>query len=143
MHVVIGGTFNGKNKWVRNKYTDIQSIKWLDQLENNRKVNLEEIKEKLLVFEGIEQWTKAWLEKYSLEEAREIGQEWIKKLLLWEKEKKERKIVLIATDISKGIVPIKKEDRDWRDLTGWFYQDLIKEADCVDEIWYGLVNSLK
>lgn len=142
MHVVIGGAFNGKRDWVKDKYKNIPSFEWFDLIENEDP-DLEKTEKKLLVFEGIEHWTRKFLEIYSINQARKIGSNWISELIHWEEQKEERQIVLIATDISKGIVPIEKKDRDWRDLTGWFYQDLIEKADEVDKIWYGIAEKLK
>lgn len=143
MQIVIGGAFNGKSEWVREQYKDASSLEWIDFTKKDQKISLPKDKNSILVLTAIEELTKAWLESYSIDKAREIGQNWIQELLVWEKEEKNRLLVLIATDFSKGIVPIEKKDRNWRDLTGWFYQDLIKEADRVDEVWYGLATQLK
>lgn len=58
-------------------------------------------------------------------------------------EKPSRKLVIIGTDISKGIVPLEKENRLWRDFTGWVYQDLVAKAERVDVIWYGINQIMK
>jgi adenosyl cobinamide kinase/adenosyl cobinamide phosphate guanylyltransferase len=36
-----------------------------------------------------------------------------------------------------------RENRLWRDVTGWAYQDLSAMADKVDVIWYGLNQTIK
>lgn len=143
MQIVIGGAYNGKRKWVKEKIKDLDSKSWFDLKKDNKEIDLNKIKELKLVFSGIEEWTKGFLENKTMDEARDIAREWIQTLILWESEKESRQIILIANDISKGIVPIEKEDREWRDLTGWFYQDLFKEAERVDEIWYGIPRQLK
>jgi len=61
----------------------------------------------------------------------------------WENAAKERCFILIGTDISKGIVPMEKKNRDWRDITGWVYQDIAAKAEKVDVIWYGISRKLK
>lgn len=143
MQIVIGGAFNGKNKWVRERTKNLESVEWMNLKEDSKKVNLKQIKESTLIVSGIEEWTKSYLENETMDEARESLKKWIEELFLWEKRTENGQMILIANDISKGIVPIDKKDRDWRDLTGWFYQDLIKKADRVDEIWYGLSRQLK
>lgn len=143
MQIVIGGAFNGKNKWVRERTKNLESVEWMNLKEDSKKVNLKQIKESTLIVSGIEEWTKSYLENETMDEARESLKKWMEELFLWEKRTENGQMILIANDISKGIVPIDKKDRDWRDLTGWFYQDLIKKADRVDEIWYGLSRQLK
>ncbi|MDN6196064.1 MAG: bifunctional adenosylcobinamide kinase/adenosylcobinamide-phosphate guanylyltransferase [Atopostipes suicloacalis] len=142
MQIVIGGAFNGKAEWVKDNYEASHPLEWIN-LRENEAFNLSEAKESILVFQGIEEWTKIYLKDHSIDGAREIFREWIQELLNWEKKKDQHHLILIANDISKGIVPVDKKDRDWRDLTGWFYQDLVEEAERVDEIWYGISRQLK
>lgn len=143
MHIVIGGAFNGKRKWVENQYQNSKEIKWCSEPTQELKELLPSEKKMTLILFDIEKWTKQWLKNYSVNEAREVGRAWSAQLKHWESESAERQVILLATDFSKGIVPIEKAERDWRDLTGWFYQDLVKEAERVDEVWYGLGRQLK
>ena len=53
------------------------------------------------------------------------------------------RIIVIGTDITKGIVPIEKENRVWRDLTGRVFQDTASICERVDLIWYGISKRLK
>jgi adenosylcobinamide kinase / adenosylcobinamide-phosphate guanylyltransferase len=62
---------------------------------------------------------------------------------MWEQEKPQKKLVVIGTDITKGIVPVDRENRLWRDVTGWAYQDLAAQADKIDIIWYGCNQTIK
>ena len=52
-------------------------------------------------------------------------------------------VILIGTDITKGIVPIEAENRVWRDVTGRVYQDTVSICNRVDLIWYGINKRLK
>lgn len=61
----------------------------------------------------------------------------------WEKEEIHRKLVLIGTDMSKGVVPIDRFARTWRDEVGWCYQQLMKQADVAHIIWYQIPQVLK
>jgi adenosylcobinamide kinase/adenosylcobinamide-phosphate guanylyltransferase len=144
VHFVTGGAFNGKATWVKEFY-QINEQKQCCWLSGYRDAQWEKIEERfigdLVVLEGIEQWLKT----ISKEDGTELGREkWRKALgswLLWEKEG--RHLVIIGTDISKGIVPIEAADRVWRDLTGWAYQDVAKDSTRVDVIWYGIHTRLK
>ena len=77
------------------------------------------------------------------EKPREIFLLWLERWLKWEKEKEERNLYLIGTDIGKGIVPMEKELRVYRDIVGYCFQDVVKKAERVDVIWYGLNSQLK
>ncbi len=63
--------------------------------------------------------------------------------LEWEQLREDRMLILVGSDIGKGIVPIKKEDRQWRDLVGWCYQDIVKHSNKVYRVWYGISEQLK
>ena len=97
----------------------------------------------LLVLEGIEIWLKELTKTYDSYRSREIWIQTIDQWLIWERAKPQRKLVVIGTDITKGIVPVEKENRLWRDVTGWAYQDLAAKAEKVDVIWYGLNQTIK
>ena len=45
MQIVIGGAFNGKNKWVRERTKNLESVEWMNLKEDSKKVNLKQIKE--------------------------------------------------------------------------------------------------
>ena len=51
--------------------------------------------------------------------------------------------ILICDDISSGIVPLKKEDRKWREETGRVLQLLTKKSNKVCRIFCGLPMVLK
>ena len=97
----------------------------------------------LLVLEGIEIWLKELTKTYNSYRSREIWIQTIDQWLSWEKAEPQRKLVVIGTDITKGIVPVETANRLWRDVTGWAYQDLAAKAGKVDVIWYGLNQTIK
>lgn len=107
------------------------------------KEDVNDVNNDLLVLEGIEIWVKELTTTYHSYRCREIWIQTIKNWLSWEKAEPQRKLVVIGTDITKGIVPIEKENRLWRDVTGWAYQDISAKADKVDIIWYGLNQTIK
>ena len=56
---------------------------------------------------------------------------------------KEKKELLICDEISSGIVPLKKEERLWREETGKVLQFLSKESEEVYRIFFGIGTRLK
>lgn len=75
--------------------------------------------------------------------SRYDGKVVLNKWLSWEQANKAHQLIVIGSDISKGIVPLKQSERQWRDVTGWFYQDLVNRAKRYDVIWYGIHQQLK
>lgn len=97
-----------------------------------------------LIFEGIDEWVRQIIQPdLPVDILFEKVEHQIKRLLEWEREEAHHQLVLIGTDISKGIVPLEKVDRLTRDVTGWIYQKLVQEAEQVDIIWYGIAQKLK
>lgn len=141
MHVITGGAYHGKAKWVRQYYQVDQEVLWIsaysgDSCPKNLPENFP-----LIVLEGIEQWIYEMVKEGSY--TRTNGRNLIDRWLKWEEKEKTRRLVVIGTDISKGIVPIEKEHRRWRDHVGWFFQDLVSRCERFDVIWYGLHQRLK
>lgn len=58
------------------------------------------------------------------------------------KDKFKDKIVIVDM-ISEGIVPLKKEERIWREETGKVMQYLIKESDRAYRVFFGIEKRLK
>ena len=143
MHFVTGGAFNGKRAWVLEKYPD---AKWISAYDGNKLI--EDVKlftRKTVVLEGIEVWMKLLCEKRSISQARSYWKNILDRYLKWEQAGlgRERNIIFIGTDITKGIVPVEEANRNWRDLTGWAYQDLTCRCKRVDVIWYGINQTIK
>lgn len=145
MHVVTGGAANGKATWVKEFYQldEHQPHEWFNAYEEQQSITNLEKKSGIVVIEGVEHWVFQWLEGENLDAARRHGQQLIDQWLLWEKQEERNRIVIICTDISKGIVPMEKNMRNWRDVTGWFYQDLVRSSDKTHYIWYGIAKHLK
>lgn len=145
MHIVTGGAYNGKTAWVRDYYQweKQENGYWFNAYEKEPfPVDLSEAC-RLVVVEGVEQMVFQWMEDKTLDNAREHGREWIRKWIDWEQASSGRQLIVIGTDISKGIVPMEPSLRKWRDLTGWFYQDVVEKSDRFDIVWYGIGKQLK
>ncbi|MBU8879906.1 bifunctional adenosylcobinamide kinase/adenosylcobinamide-phosphate guanylyltransferase [Bacillus sp. FJAT-29790] len=146
MHFVTGGAFNGKTKWVRETYQLKETPHlWFSAYKGNHIPDcLSEYNgSRILILEGIEIWLKDWANHLDVHEIRERWRKLLQTWLEWEKEGHQRKIILIGTDITKGIVPMLAEERKWRDVTGWVYQDAAAAAERADLIWYGIGQQIK
>lgn len=138
MHFVTGGAFNGKSKWVAEYYKLKETPHlWISGYKNEE-VELNFHPHLFVILEGIELYLKDLASQHELLIAREKWQMLLSKWIQWETEDKARKIILIGTDMNKGIVPMRAEDRKWRDLTGWAFQDTASLSERVDVIWYGV-----
>lgn len=148
MHFVVGGAFNGKAKWVKQQYERQRNeCDWRSAYHSSfTKERFEDVASfsRCTVLEGMEQYIRAHLsQSESLDTIRAHFQQQLQIWLAWEKAEKGRILVIIGNDLSKGVVPIERKDRNWRDLTGWCYQDMTAEANRVDWIWYGIGKRLK
>ncbi|MCC5900420.1 MAG: bifunctional adenosylcobinamide kinase/adenosylcobinamide-phosphate guanylyltransferase [Halomonas sp.] len=52
-------------------------------------------------------------------------------------------LIIIATEVGRGIVPMQPEQRLLRDLNGWFVQDATTQAEQVWYVRHGLVMAVK
>lgn len=122
--LVFGGAFNGKLKYVKDKY----SLKD----EEIYYCKSDEINFEKKVISGFHIFIREMLlnNKDSIKYIEE------NKELLKEK-------ILIADDINSGIVPIDKFDRKWRDINGKALQILSKENNKVIRVFFGLEMVLK
>lgn len=144
MHFVTGGAFNGKSAWVKEYYHIEKESGWFSGWHGNRlPQDLQPVSESVVVLEGIEYWIRELLKSHSAESVRALWREALHNWHQWEREKEERVVCLIGSDITKGIVPAAAEEREWRDTTGRIYQDTAALCERVDFIWYGISKRLK
>ncbi|MGM0834050.1 MAG: bifunctional adenosylcobinamide kinase/adenosylcobinamide-phosphate guanylyltransferase [Pseudomonadota bacterium] len=52
-------------------------------------------------------------------------------------------LVLIMNELGRGIVPMARDQRRLRDLSGWFSQDAAAQSEQVWHVRHGLVQALK
>lgn len=137
MHFVFGGAFNGKRKWVKDTYKE-HDIRWISAYEQ-AEVPKELETNGVTVLEGMEVWARELIAKgFTVKEASAFLEQAVSR---WSKQSDQ--LVVIGTEIGKGIVPMDEEDRMWRDACGYVYQHIVKKADRVDQIWYGIATRLK
>ena len=144
MHVITGGAYNGKARWVKEHYQlEINPHIWVDVYKDSVPQDLSQFKSNIRVLDAVEGLILNELKTNHTDIDRDYGKVLIKQWAEWEKEIPERQLIIIGNDISKGIVPMSGLERIWRDLTGWFYQDLVAVSNRVDYIWYGIAKQLK
>ncbi|ABO67540.1 cobalamin biosynthesis protein [Geobacillus thermodenitrificans] len=138
MHFVVGGAFQGKRKWVRERYGigDGVQIVWHDGYQepygppNGVKVA------KTVVFEGLEAAIRRLPDTAEWERFFHAWKQ-------WEDEVAGRTVVWVGTDVTQGVVPTDPADRRWRDAVGVCYQRLAAMCCRVDRLWCGLAERLK
>lgn len=146
LHFVIGGACNGKAEWVSTHYNLCKYPKenWIKAFETSFYDWLsEDPAASLVVVEGIEYWIRELSLQLESDTVRNIWKETLQKWDCWEKDGLKRNVVIIGSDITRGIVPVEKTDRKWRDDAGWTFQDTVQLCDRVDHIWYGIGQRVK
>lgn len=147
MHFVTGGAFNGKRKWVKETYQldEVTNYLWLSAYEQEKVPKVLPNDDYLIIIlEGIEYWIRELIDECN--DGFTCRAEWQQLLNHWlayEQGEAKRKLIMIGSDITKGIVPLDETLRLWRDVTGWVYQDLTIAAQRVDLIWCGISTRLK
>ncbi|WP_342513270.1 bifunctional adenosylcobinamide kinase/adenosylcobinamide-phosphate guanylyltransferase [Sporosarcina sp. FSL K6-1522] len=126
MRIYIGGAHNGKRDYVRTMLVDKECVWFEGECPPQNLPTTQPI-----VIAGLEKW----LAETELPEAEAV--ESIMKAI------EVRDVIVILTDIGRGIVPIDAQQRQLRDACGRLYQRLMAEADEVTRIWYGLAQILK
>lgn len=136
MHFVIGGAYNGKRKWVESQ---LNQASFQEVSEPSEKI---ESGVGTILFTALENWIFKQFGRDSDEVVLAWKQE-VDRLTKWEDGKPDRRVVIIGTDQSKGIVPLEKEQRFTRDVLGWCHQYSALKAERVTRVWYGLAEELK
>ncbi len=137
MHFIIGGAYQGKRNYVLSLY---EFPEWVSSYEG-KNIDDVDIISKTIIFEGLEQFIKELLQKDI--DCLVYLQEFLKKWKQWEESSVDHKIVLIGCDIHQGIVPVDPFERKWRDITGFCYQEIVRNSDKVDRVWCGIAERIK
>ncbi|MFJ7848403.1 bifunctional adenosylcobinamide kinase/adenosylcobinamide-phosphate guanylyltransferase [Peribacillus sp. NPDC097206] len=142
MHFVTGGAYNGKTKWVKQFYGLNTEGLWLSGYQNDQP-DFRDFQKDIVVLQGIDAWIGQDVNMMDVESIRKKWKEILDGWRIWEKEESGRTCVIIGSDLSKGIVPIEKKNRQWRDACGWIFQDVATISTRVDIIWYGINQRIK
>lgn len=132
MHTFIGGAYNGKHEYVKRwlKEQEIDDVEWyVGQFPK-------EPTSQVVVVSKLEEAIKPFLEDDEVSLAKQI----VEQLQLLEKQ---HQVIIIATEMGRGIVPIEQHDRQLRDTIGRLYQQLFAVSDRVTRIWYGIAEDIK
>lgn len=124
MILIFGGAYNGKLKFVKEKYNiNDEEISFCtnEHLELDKKVLC-----------GIHIFTRACvLKKLNSLEILENNLEYLKDK------------IIICDEINSGIVPMEKQNRAWREETGRALQLLSKHSSSVYRIFFGIEEQIK
>jgi adenosylcobinamide kinase / adenosylcobinamide-phosphate guanylyltransferase len=144
MYFVTGGSFNGKSIWVKTHFNLKETDTTWIPLFSGERIHLDDINfsNPVIVIEGLEYGIRSTILNYD-SEVRKTFSILMQTLKQWEEEDPDRRVIWIGSEVGKGIVPMEKLSREWRDMTGWVYQDLAKMSKEVWLVWYGLATSLK
>ena len=132
MHIFIGGAYNGKHEYVRRwlKEQQLNDVEWyIGQLPQKPT-------SQVVVVSGLEKVIQPLLEQDEISLASKIAE----KLQSLDKT---HQIIVIATEMGRGIVPVDPQERRLRDTLGRLYQQLFATSKHVTRIWYGLAEPLK
>lgn len=132
MHIFIGGAYNGKHEYVKRwlKEQEIDDVEWyVGQFPKSPT-------SQVVVVSKLEEAIKPFLENDEVSLAKQI----VEQLQLLEKQ---HQVIIIATEMGRGIVPIEQHDRQLRDTLGRLYQQLFAVSDRVTRIWYGIAEDIK
>lgn len=147
MHFITGGSFAGKRNWALNFYQLTKKSDCLQLFnfysEDTKLADADQWKKPIMMLEGLEYLIKQKLDAMEMEEVLRHFRQLFQEFIHWEKQGEHRQVIIIGSDITKGIVPMEKRDREWRDAAGWVYQEAVRNAVRADIIWYGINETLK
>ena len=124
MILVFGGAYNGKKDFIKEKFNiNEEDIFYCSdgEIDFSKKVIC-----------GLHKFT------YNNTLKNKSSLEYIKENINLFKDK-----IIITDEISSGIVPLKKEERMWREETGRCLQYLSKESSCIYRIFCGIPTIIK
>lgn len=133
MHVYIGGAFNGKRKFVMEKYSGAGHIHLFDGVLPEHTHFLQSDIVIISRFESI-------IANAGIQAEDQLVHTLMNELMAINSS---TTLICICTDIGRGIVPLDSKQRFIRDTCGRLYQALFEESKSVTRIWYGLPQVLK
>ena len=136
MELYIGGFAQGKLEYVKCRYNENQKteklfVKVIDCADSHYKKMLLETECDVLILNHLHLWVRDLLDEGMEEET----------ILSWIKSNPDA--IVICDELGNGIVPIKKQERIWREQTGRLMIELAKQAERVERILCGLGQRLK
>ncbi len=140
MELYIGGFAQGKLEYVKCRYNENQKteklfVKVIDCVDSHYKKMLLETECDVLILNHLHLWVRDLLDEGMEEEKIQTT------ILSWIKSNPDA--IVICDELGNGIVPIKKQERVWREQTGRLMIELAKQAERVERILCGLGQRLK
>lgn len=140
MELYIGGFAQGKLEYVKCRYNENQKteklfVKVIDCVDSHYKKMLLETECDVLILNHLHLWVRDLLDEGMEEEKIQTT------ILFWIKSNPDA--IVICDELGNGIVPIKKQERIWREQTGRLMIELAKQAERVERILCGLGQRLK
>ena len=140
MELYIGGFAQGKLEYVKRRYNENQKtekllVKVIDCADPHYKKMLLETECDVLILNHLHLWVRDLLDEGMEEEKMQTT------ILSWIKSNPDA--IVICDELGNGIVPIKKQERIWREQTGRLMIELAKQAERVERILCGLGQRLK
>ena len=140
MELYIGGFAQGKLEYVKCRYNENQKteklfVKGIDCVDSHYKKMLLETECDVLILNHLHLWVRDLLDEGMEEEKIQTT------ILSWIKSNPDA--IVICDELGNGIVPIKKQERIWREQTGRLMIELAKQAERVERILCGLGQRLK
>ena len=140
MELYIGGFAQGKLEYVKCRYNENQKteklfVKVIDCVDSHYKKMLLETECDVLILNHLHLWVRDLLDEGMEEEKIQTT------ILSWIKSNPDA--IVICDELGNGIVPIKKQERIWREQTGRLMIELANQAERVERILCGLGQRLK
>ena len=140
MELYIGGFAQGKLEYVKRRYNENKKteklfVKVIDCADSHYKKMLLETECDVLILNHLHLWVRDLLDEGMEEEKIQTT------ILSWIKSNPDA--IVICDELGNGIVPIKKQERIWREQTGRLMIELAKQAERVERILCGLGQQLK
>lgn len=140
MELYIGGFAQGKLEYVKCRYNENQKteklfVKVIDCVDSHYKKMLLETECDVLILNHLHLWVRDLLDEGMEEEKIQTT------ILSWIKSNPDA--IVICDELGNGIVPIKRQERVWREQTGRLMIELAKQAERVERILCGLGQRLK
>ena len=130
MELYIGGFAQGKLEYVKcrcneNQKTENFFVKVIDCADSHYKKMLLETECDILILNHLHLWVRDLLDEGMEEEKIQTT------ILSWIKSNPDA--IIICDELGNGIVPIKKQERVWREQTGRLMIELAKQAETTTE----------
>lgn len=135
MHIIIGGAFNGKRRYL----TELLVKEQVQMIQLKYLLESEVTDGEIIVIEQVEEYVEMHLTETSdeIDLAQKIFKEIMKQTA------KVTACYIILQDIGRGIVPLDAKLRLLRDVQGRLNQLLFEQAQQITRIWYGIPQKIK